>query len=242
MTNEELDKLARASGRIEMWTQFVAEHHARTVAELGVARGIFAEALLSGCPDISIYYLIDPWRHLEDWNKPANRDDQSFETFYEETITRTEPWKAARVVLRGRTTEVIHSIPDDSLDFAYVDGDHTLRGITVDLLRVWPKVKADGFIGGDDFCPSIWQHSEGFEPTLVFPFAVHFAEAMDAPIAALPNNQFLIQKSASGFDFVDKTGTYGDLTLRGSFGEQPSNKGLRLPRQLLRRVGTNSPS
>ena len=241
MTDDELDTMVRASDRIEMWIQFVQRHQSRAVAELGVARGIFAEALLSNCPEISTYYLIDPWRHLEDWNKPANRDDHSFEAFYEETMARTEPWTSARVVLRGRTTEVIHSIPDESLDFAYVDGDHTLRGITVDLLRIWPKVKVDGFIGGDDFCPSIWQHTEGFEPTLVFPFAVHFAEAMDTPIAALPNNQFVIQKSASGFDFVDKTGRYGDLTLQGSLGEPPSNKGLRLPKQFLRRTGTNSP-
>ena len=60
-----------------------------------------------------------------------------------------------------------------------------------------------GFLGGDDFCTSIWQHRERFEPTLVYPFAVHFAEAMDAPIIALPHNQFLIQK-VDGFAFVDE--------------------------------------
>ena len=33
-------------------------------------------------------------------------------------------------MLRGTTTEVIDRVPDRSVDFAYIDGDHTLRGIT----------------------------------------------------------------------------------------------------------------
>jgi hypothetical protein len=49
-------------------------------------------------------------------------------------------------VLRGRTRELINQIPDDSLDFAYIDGDHTLRGITIDLVRLLPKMREGGVI------------------------------------------------------------------------------------------------
>ena len=52
------------------------------------------------------------------------------------------------VILRGRTKEVIDQVPDNSLDFAYIDGDHTLRGITIDLMNVLPKIKEGGIIGG----------------------------------------------------------------------------------------------
>jgi hypothetical protein len=105
-------------------------------------------------------------------------------------------------------------VPDGALDLAYVDGDHTLRGITVDLIKVFPKVRAGGWIGGDDLSPSIWQHDREFEPTLVFPFAVHFAEAVDARIYALPHKQFLIEKAATGFELIDLTGRYGSVDLR----------------------------
>jgi hypothetical protein len=54
-------------------------------------------------------------------------------------MKKTEFASAKRVVLRGRTKEVIDDIPDNSLDFAYIDGDHTLRGITVDLIKVFPR-------------------------------------------------------------------------------------------------------
>lgn len=234
MRNDDIERLMHAPERLEIWTEFLQTHHIHTVAELGVARGMFAQGLLRSCPEIERYYLIDPWTHLEDWNMPSNKDNLAFEEFFEEAMDRTERWKSARVVLRGRTTEVIDSIPDDSLDFAYVDGDHTLRGVTIDLLRVWPKVKAGGFVAGDDFCPSI-QHRGTFEPTLVFPLAVYFAEAMDVPITALEHDQFLIEKSGSGFSFADQTGLYADLTVGGALRAGSSNKGLRLNERLRKR-------
>jgi hypothetical protein len=216
-----------AASRTGLWTRFVGETEAATVAEIGVYRGQFAAKLLGGCPGIATYYMIDPWRNLADWNKPANKPDDVFRKFFDESMERTAAHEGKRVVLRGTTTEVIDQIPDGSLDFAYVDGDHTLRGITVDLIKVFPKVREGGWIGGDDFSPSIWQHSEAYEPTLVFPLAVHFAEAMDARIYGLPHKQFLIEKAAdSGHAFVDLTGRYGDLELKRQLDRRRPAHGL----------------
>jgi Methyltransferase domain len=219
MADLDLAGLCKEPSRLALWTKIIAEQRVERVAEVGVYRGAFAKALLSRCPGITTYYLIDPWRHLENWNKPANKDDAIFDEFFEETMTRTAPWEGKRIVLRGRTTEVIDSVPDESLDLAYVDGDHTLHGISIDLIRTWQKIRPGGLLGGDDFCPTIWQHSKEFEPTLVFPLAVYFAEAVGAPITALPNNQFLIQKLDIGFAFHDPTGDYMDLTLRAALAE-----------------------
>jgi hypothetical protein len=204
-----------AETRVELWTRFVNETDAATVAEIGVYRGRFAARLLGDCPGIATYYMVDPWRNLEDWNKPANTSDDEFERIFREAMERTGAHEDKRVVLRGTTTEVIDHVPDSSVDFAYIDGDHTLRGITIDLIRVFPKVRAGGWIGGDDFTPSIWQHADEYEPTLVFPLAVHFAEAVGARIYGLPHKQFLIEKTADGAHaFTDLTGRYGDTGLR----------------------------
>lgn len=205
---------AGSSGRLDFWVAFVNGTQAREVAEIGVYRGAFADRLLRDCPGISTYYMIDPWRHLDDWNKPANRSSDVFERFFQESMEKTEAWAEKRVVLRGRTSEVIEQVPEGGLDFAYIDGDHTLRGITVDLVKVFSKVRDGGWIGGDDFRPSIWQHEDAYEPTLVFPYAVCFAEAVDARIYGLPYNQFLIEKTGNGHEFVDLTGRYGGIELR----------------------------
>ena len=206
--------IATTNDRLGLWSAFVNAVGARAVAEIGVYRGAFAANLLDDCPSIATYYMVDPWRHLPDWNKPANKADDVLERFFAETMEKTERHADKRVVLRGRTSEVSAELPDEGLDFAYVDGDHTLRGITIDLVHVFPKIRDGGWIGGDDFAPSIWQHDESFEPTLIFPFAVYFAEAVGARIYALPLNQFLLEKSAgSTYEFVDLVGRYGKTDL-----------------------------
>jgi len=186
------------------------------MAEVGVWKGDFAQEVLKNCAFLERYYMIDPWANLPDWNKPLNVDAHVFDHIYAEAMDKTDFAGERRIVLRGQTKDVIDKIPDGSLDFVYVDGDHTLRGVTIDLPRVLPKVKENGFIAGDDFMPSPWQHGAHFEPTLVFPFAVYFAEANDLPIVATPFDQFVIQKrSALGFSFTDFTGQYGNVSLNG---------------------------
>jgi Methyltransferase domain len=214
-TPELLRDLARAAGsRLELVSAFLNAIEARTVAEVGVYRGEFAAHVLDNCPSIERYYMIDPWRHLDDWNKPANKGDRTFQRIYQQAMDRTREHEGKRVVLRGRTTEVVDRIPDGGLDFAYIDGDHTLRGITVDLVQIHPKIREGGWIGGDDFYRSMWFHGEDFEPTMVFPFAVYFAEAVSARAFALPHGQFLMEKrSDGGFGFDDLTGKYGELAL-----------------------------
>ena len=85
---------------------------------------------------------------------------------------------------------MIDKIPDASLDVAYIDGDHTLRGIS------YPKIRSGGVLGGDDYTQAIWQHADNFEPTLVCPFAAYFAESQCALIVILPFSQFAIIKPA----------------------------------------------
>lgn len=217
-TRELTDRIAALDGasRHDLWERIVALTHARTMLELGVYRGAFAEEMLRRCGGIARYYMLDPWQRLADWNKPANVEQSVFDAYYAETLERTAFAGERRVVLRGRTTDVIDEIPDGSLDVAYIDGDHTLRGIAIDLMRTYPKVRPGGVIGGDDYTHSIWQHAESFEPSLVCPFAAYFAEAHGAPLIILPFSQFAIVKPSEPgrqFQVIDTTGSYGPRSL-----------------------------
>ena len=227
-----------ADNRLDLWVDFLNHVKVRTMAEIGVFRGEFARHILAHCPTISRYYMLDPWRHLDGWNKPLNVSDSEFDAAYEKALRNTDEHAKKRVVLRGKTAESLDQIADGELDFAYLDGDHTLRGITVDLIGVHAKVRQGGWIAGDDFHPSVWHHGSRFEPTLVFPFAVYFAEAIDAPVSALPHRQFLIEKR-QGFVFTDFVGRYANLELRPQIARPPTSKepGVRsLWRGALRRL------
>jgi hypothetical protein len=208
--------VALSNSRLDMWTRLINLAEVRRLTEIGVWKGEFAEAVLRACPTVQSYFMIDAWRRLDQWNKPMNIDDHAFEAIYEEALQRTGFASDRRTALRGTTLEVICDIPDESLDLAYIDDDHTLRGVTIDLIACYQKVKPGHYLGGDDFCPTIWQHSLKFEPTLVFPFAVNFAEAMGATIYCLPFNQFLMQKGRNGqrrFAVIDFTGQYREPSL-----------------------------
>ncbi len=197
-----------------MWSRILRAANVERMLEVGVWKGGYAKEILEQCEFIQQYYMIDPWANLPDWNKPCNVSPEVFEEVYAQAMKETDFASSKRVVLRGRTKEVVATIPDGSLDFAYIDGDHTLRGITIDLIRLLPKLKEGGLIGGDDFTTTPWQHEVQYEPTLVCPFSIYFAEAMDLPIVALPFNQFILQKrSGSPFAFIDTTGKHTNLSL-----------------------------
>ncbi|WP_319420667.1 class I SAM-dependent methyltransferase [Pleurocapsa sp. FMAR1] len=208
----------KSDSRFDLWIRLVDSYEVKSMAEVGVYKGDFAYQLLKKCDSIEKYFMIDPWRHLEDWSKPANKNNNTFEKFLLETKEKTNFAANKTEILRGKTTEVIEKIPNNTLDFAYIDGDHTLKGITIDLIRLFEKVRVGGWIGGDDFSQSIWQHTPNYEPTLIFPFAVYFAEAVGAKIYALPYSQFLIEKNeVESFSFIDLTGKYSNLELKSHF-------------------------
>lgn len=199
--------------RIEMWADLINMREFERVAEIGVWKGDFAAGILRRCPRVREYIMIDPWANQPNWNKPFNVPDAQFAGVFAEAMRKTDFAKDRRRVIRKTTLDAAREIEDGSLDFAYIDGDHTLRGISTDLISILPKVREFGMIGGDDFTPNPLQHGRKFEPTMVFPFAVHFAEAHGLPIYALPNDQFMIHKGTGGFKFMDPKNRYGELGL-----------------------------
>lgn len=207
--------IAKARRRVGIWKRILDSVQPKVVAEIGVWKGEFSSAILASCPSIETYYMVDPWAQLPSWNKPINRKNEVFERIYAEAMDATSFAADKRCVLRGTTKDVLDNIPDQSLDFAYLDGDHTLRGMTIDLIKILPKMKPGAIIGGDDFERNPWHQGPKFEPTMVCPFSIYFAEAHNLPIFALPFHQCLIHVRAdAGFSFIDIAGTYSDISLK----------------------------
>jgi hypothetical protein len=224
-----------AKSRVDLWTDIVRAADVQTMAEVGVWQGAYAKQILGRCDGIRRYFMIDPWARLPDWNKPFNVSPEQFADVYEHAMRETEFAASKRIVLRGRTREVIGQIPDRSLDLAYIDGDHTLRGITIDLISLLPKMREGGLVGGDDFTRRAWQHGAEYEPSLVCPLSVYFAEAINVPFVALPFDQFVLQvRSNAPFSFIDTTGKYNNLSLRTVVFERGTS---RIRRKLERMLG-----
>ena len=117
--------------------------------EIGVAEGRNALSIIQS-PQVERLYLIDSWKELPqkgDGGFPQDWHDINLRVA-QETL---EPYKDKAIWLRGLSQDMIDSIPDDSLIFAYLDGDHSYQGCLGDLERIYKKVKVGGIIAGHDY-------------------------------------------------------------------------------------------
>lgn len=117
--------------------------------EIGVAEGRNAQVLIAS-PAIQKLYLIDNWSHLDqlgDGGHPQSWHENNFK----EAQERVAPWKQKAVFLKGMSGDMIQEIPNRSLIFGYVDGDHSFNGAYNDLQNLFFKIKPGGVIAGHDY-------------------------------------------------------------------------------------------
>ncbi len=126
-------------------------HHGLSghAVEIGVAEGRNAEVLISQ-PSITKLYLIDAWTRLDQPGDGGNTQSWHENNFVE-AQQRVSKHKDKAVFLKGMSSQMIQSIPDDSLVLAYIDGDHAYEGALRDLRAIYPKVKKGGIISGHDY-------------------------------------------------------------------------------------------
>ena len=122
-------------------------------AEVGVFKGQLSQKMLQLVPDITQYTLVDSWRQLPGWNMPFNdNDNQKFEDIFQEAMKVTRDTYGQKVKVIRETSSVARDyVPDNSLDFVYIDGDHTAKGAVLDIMIWLAKVRCGGLILGDDY-------------------------------------------------------------------------------------------
>ena len=191
----------KEKNRNKLWKNIINEYSLKknikiNMIEIGVWKGDFAKSMLANCEFINNYYLIDPWKNLDNWNKPYNVGNIEFDKIYKDTCKKLNVYKNKIHILRGKTHEVINQIDDNTIDIIYIDGDHTAKGITVDLIMSFPKLKNGGILGGDDYIENIYHHQSKYDPTMVKPVVDGFIIANNSKILETytNHNQFLILK------------------------------------------------
>jgi len=114
-------------------------------AELGVFKGINAERFLNML-NIEKLHLIDTWI------TPSCEKRYSYETFAKDVFGKFKENEKI-IIYRENTSEAVKKIQDDSLDFIYIDADHSYSGCKEDMELWYPKLKTGGvFVGHDYFC------------------------------------------------------------------------------------------
>jgi hypothetical protein len=120
-------------------------------AEIGVGWGRNSEFFLQNLP-IKTLYCIDPWEPYDGPNKGSIfATKEKANEHYREAMKRLKPFKDKAVILEMTSKEASEQVEDNSLDFIFIDGDHSYDAVINDLNLWWPKVKVSGVFSGHDW-------------------------------------------------------------------------------------------
>lgn len=120
------------------------------VVEVGVFNGASAYFFLDYCKKINK----GPQFHLVDHFK--------YTSIYE-TLVYLKDFLPAIIIHPKDSVIAACTFADDSLDFVWLDGDHSFDGVTNDLFSFYPKMKSGGVIAGHDLNHSKYQVREAVE-------------------------------------------------------------------------------
>jgi hypothetical protein len=139
----------------EHFPELLKEKNYALGAEIGVEKGDHALHLLKNWQGSLI--LVDCWKHQDPsihCDSGAGITDQDQENNYQLTIKRTAPFVGRVKIARAFSVEAAKDAAEGSLDFIYLDGNHSYPAVCADLRAWYPKVRSGGLISGHDFVDS----------------------------------------------------------------------------------------
>ena len=115
-------------------------------AEIGVESGAYSEVLCKANPNLYLY-CIDAWKPYKGYMDYAYC--ATLDKAYETAIKTLSPYGVD--IIRKFSMDALQDIPDESLDFVYIDGNHTLQYVINDICEWSKKVKKGGIVSGHDY-------------------------------------------------------------------------------------------
>ena len=112
-------------------------------AELGLRKGGTSDFLLKHCPDLHML-------GVDLWAPSGGYEDWTHEKHERECRKTLAQYGERAKIIKGLTTKVALEVPDRSLDFVFIDADHSEQGVRDDITAWLPKIKETGFITGHD--------------------------------------------------------------------------------------------
>lgn len=131
----------------------------KTAAEVGVQEGVFSRKILETWGGELI--MVDFWGHIPGYIDVANVSQLEHQRIFETAQQVERDFGPRAKIMRGLSVEVAQQIPPSSLDFVYLDADHSYKGVMDDLKAWVTKIRPGGAIGGHDYI-------EGHIPAGVF--------------------------------------------------------------------------
>jgi len=116
-------------------------------AEIGVCRGWYSMILCDRIPGLHLY-CIDPWKSYPDYTE-NHHDQKGMDEYCSATKHRMR--KRNCTIIRKTSMEAVKDFEDGSLDFVFIDGNHSFEYVTEDIAAWSKKVRVGGIVSGHDY-------------------------------------------------------------------------------------------
>jgi hypothetical protein len=118
--------------------------------EIGVGRGGTSSVLLSKNSNLMLH-MVDTWELLPPNPAFPHVTKDVLIGCREQAIQATEFAGARRNIIHTTSRRASALFKDSSIDFVFIDGDHSLNHVSFDLLLWFPKVRPGGLVTGHDY-------------------------------------------------------------------------------------------
>ena len=112
-------------------------------AEIGVEFGRFSRVLLGSNPNLTLL-CVDPWTA---YSRASQRRQNKYYAYVQNKLA---PYK--HELIRKTSMDALTVVPDESLDFVYIDAAHDFDNVMKDIIGWVHKVKKGGIVSGHDYC------------------------------------------------------------------------------------------
>jgi len=169
----------------------IKEYHCFDIAEVGVWRGELTEAVLAACGDqLKSYYLVDSWRPFVSDSVHFNQEQFQTMEIWDDYYSKVWQQFSKRCrILRLPSVEAAKLFSPKSLDFVFVDANHTREDVADDIAAWLPTLRETGILAGHDYghsrFPGVAQ-------------AVHEAFPGDDLVQCMPGRLWFVELSSLG--------------------------------------------
>ena len=111
--------------------------------EIGVSDGRYSEILCQSNPNLKLL-CVDIWKK---------------ERIYNMAVEKLKPYNTT--IIRKSSVDAAKDIPDESLDFVFIDADHKYESVKENINTWAPKVRRGGCVSGHDYYVFRWSKNSG---------------------------------------------------------------------------------
>lgn len=128
--------------------QFFLDMGYQVGAEVGVYKAGFTERF---CKAGLKMYAVDGWCAYDEYNEVGRNVQKRQDFLYGHACRVLAPYADSATIIRKPSMEAVRDFADDSLDFVYIDANHTLKFFIEDVYEWEKKVRKGGVIAGHDY-------------------------------------------------------------------------------------------